>query len=870
MCNKKLITRILFLSLVFLINSFVLTGKTAYAETESRKQDIIDLTGIMNNGTGGSVISKSYVTREEFAQMLVQASPYAGEVKSSNKTKLFKDVSSKSKKGVYVQIAVTKGYMSGYLGGEFKPTKSVTQKEAIYGILGLLGYTKEDFIGKLSDARYDKFIELGLNKNLSSDWSKHLTQKDCETLFYNLLVSKQKAGDVYAKSLGYTLNNNNEFDYTALLENKTKGPILAQTGWETNLNNKLSSYDILLNDKSATAADIEDNDIVYYADQAKKIWVYSEKVFGSVENITFAQGEPQDFTIAGTTYLVEKPANLKKVLKDSSIQKGTLVALLLGRDGKISQVLPIQSTLAKSNWQQQISFDPEKGTILINEAISTAKSLGSYEVLYYSNDLKRIWAFDKKVYGSLDTMTSSHGELQEVTVSGENYQLQDSKELKKEIKSSSLQTGMPVVLLLGWNDKVAKIIKLSGLVAEGDWEQKLTFNPKEGSIYKNGSKRTAADISNEDIVYYSNELKTLWVYGKKSYGVIDNIAPNTSAPESVVVAGKTYELKVLPLNSTGKLTSDPDGLVGNAWGSRIRDNGISEGSNVVLLFGYNSYVVDIRAAEKLPVTLVGYVTQIDNKVLKDEYQNSKVQQIIRITDTEGVERDFPCSDTTIIKGSIVEISFQNGKTTIMKVNAPSNIPTDINAKSIAVGARMLEVKDQKATKLSASKLKELSWTSSNILYYKLDSSDAITDLILNNVVGSFYQYGLLKKVTFPTEFEYSSTPTFTFDIAGTETILSADNVVWNINSGPKAILIEDNKIKNLIDLKAVKIALISGKQASTGDSVYRIADDALVYFYKKDIYYKGKLEDITNFDNKHVSGYVDQPKGPIRIIIVTE
>ncbi len=37
--------------------------------------------------------------------------------------------------------------MTGYLDGTFKPDQPVKLREAVYGVLALLGYTNEDFTG---------------------------------------------------------------------------------------------------------------------------------------------------------------------------------------------------------------------------------------------------------------------------------------------------------------------------------------------------------------------------------------------------------------------------------------------------------------------------------------------------------------------------------------------------------------------------------------------------------------------------------------------------------------------------------------------------------------------------------------------------
>ena len=108
---------------VFLIQS---APADALALSGAKVADITDLAGITRDSAGKQVVKGKFATREEFAQMLVQASLSAGDVKATKTSKLFQDVKTNSKKAAYIQMAVSKGYMSGYLGGKFKPKQAVT------------------------------------------------------------------------------------------------------------------------------------------------------------------------------------------------------------------------------------------------------------------------------------------------------------------------------------------------------------------------------------------------------------------------------------------------------------------------------------------------------------------------------------------------------------------------------------------------------------------------------------------------------------------------------------------------------------------------------------------------------------------------
>jgi hypothetical protein len=285
----------------------------------------------------------------------------------------------------------------------------------------------------------------------------------------------------------------------------------------------------------------------------------------------------------------------------------------------------------------------------------------------------------------------------------------------------------------------------------------------------------------------------------------------------------------------------------------------------VLLFGYNGNVADIRKVEKMPVTITGYVLSIDNKLVKNENMESTIKKVIQIVDTQGIVREFPCSDTIPV-GSVVEVNFKDGNPVITMITS-FNMPSGLTLKTVADDAGIIGVNGSDYSKITTLTLKETGWDSTNVIYVRLNSAGEITDLILRNITECFYQYGILKNVSLP---EYDGDLQLLFDINGKETSIAMFSPTCNLNPGPKALLVEDNKLKDVKALNGVRISYISGRQANTGDAVYWIADDVTVYFYKDGTYYKGSTDDITNFTDVKVYGYMAQQQGPIHIIVISD
>jgi hypothetical protein len=750
----KLVTRpirIVFACLLLTLTFLGGAPAQAKAETEGRITDTMDLTGILRDAKGNSITENKYVTRAEFAQMLVQSSADAKDAKVSKTTRLFRDVKASHAKADYIQTVVTKGYMSGYLGGKFKPGQAVTLREAAYGTLALLGYTSQDFADRLSGSRWEKFEALGLNKNISKKESGKLTEEDCENLFYNLLNAKQKSGEIYALSLNYRVDADGKIDYQALLEKKTKGPLLAAPQWEKKLPREITSYQLFYNNSRIAKGNIGDYSVLYYADQTNKLWIYDKKVYGCLEDISYQNGKPMELAVDGSSYSVEKPEDMKKLIESSKLGKNSMVVLLLGRDDKVAHILPMQSR-----------------------------------------------------------------------------------------------------------------------VAGGDWTAVAGFAVSEGTVYRNGQSIPASEVKSTDIIYYSKELKTVWVYGKTVYGVLSLIRPSTSLPEQVTVAGVTYTLDAKPVNSD---TAGKEGLrdiTENAWGRRLRENGIKEGDNVAVAFGYDGKVAEISKVDTMPVTFVGYVLDVTDKVLKNERGESGVIRMLRIIETGGTVLELESSDSEIVKGSIVEISYQRSKAEIKKVEAySSNSISDLPQRKYAEGIRIIEVKGSNYTKLTAAALKDITWNAGNAIYARINTEGEITDLMLTNVTDSFYQYGLLKKTEFPDYEKGIFSIMLTLDM-GEETTLAMGDAPWDVNPGPKALRFENNTLKEMKALQRARLQYFYGKQASSGSRVYLIADDVLVFFYQNGEYYRGTYDSLPSSGSYNIDGYMENAQGPIRIIVVTK
>lgn len=290
-------------SLAMVITATAVMPVTAKASTNiDLRKKVIGISGIM------SVTNMdNQVTRGEFASMLVNASSYRSTAGSISNTAVFADVPREHPYAAYIRIAAEQGWMTGYLGGNFKPDESVTLNEAVKGVLSLLGYDNSDFTGDQTGARLSKYHFLELDENMNKESDEVLIREDCINLFYNLLKTDTKAGTMFGRSLGCELTSDGEINPLTMVDNSLKGPKIVRTRSRLSdyLPFKLSAANVYLDgepisnssDSISTALENDNGVLVYYHPVSKTVWLYTignenengrSAVSGEITNIIYS------------------------------------------------------------------------------------------------------------------------------------------------------------------------------------------------------------------------------------------------------------------------------------------------------------------------------------------------------------------------------------------------------------------------------------------------------------------------------------------------------------------------------------------------------------------------------------------------------
>ncbi len=334
--------RCIYTAFTAVVGSSALAPYCVYANTSAAnfelREQVVDLVGIMD-----ITDATARVTRSDFAKMLVNASSWRENL-TSTAVSVFADVPASHENAIYIRIAASQGWMTGYLGGMFKPEEAVTYKDAVKAVLTLLGYTDDDFTGDLASSRISKFNYLELNEQVTNRQPDEvLTQTDCMNIFYNLLKATPKdSNTIYGSILDCELNSDGEINPITILDDERRGPILVRKGFSVADSVPFSTTDanVFLNGVASDLAAVNRSQrdcgfaVVYYNVKSKTIWAYTTSGWDDddAENSSYIllKGEVKSIYYQSTDVITPTSIELEVDLNDSSDSE------LIANDGNIN------------------------------------------------------------------------------------------------------------------------------------------------------------------------------------------------------------------------------------------------------------------------------------------------------------------------------------------------------------------------------------------------------------------------------------------------------------------------------------------------------------------------------------------------------
>lgn len=244
----------------------------------------------------------------------------------------------------------------------------------------------------------------------------------------------------------------------------------------------------------------------------------------------------------------------------------------------------------------------------------------------------------------------------------------------------------------------------------------LTKGTTDYKIMKNGAEVTTSALTQYDVAAFDPTNKTLYVTDFRLTGVYEAASPNTSMPTSVTVLDKTLDvldcavddLKGLKLGSQVTFLLSPDGKVAGAVSSSaLRSNTVG-------------WVNDSK------VQLLNAPSGLSELPLPEGFETAKYADCL-VTVTGG----------------------QNGTIYLSRMNGRmSSKPLDLTARTLG-GAPLAEnvavfdrIANSSMKRIALTDISMESVPGSKIAYQRVNSAGKVDLLLLDNVTGDLYTYGI--------------------------------------------------------------------------------------------------------------------------------
>ncbi|MBR5236011.1 MAG: S-layer homology domain-containing protein [Clostridia bacterium] len=401
------------------------------------------------------------------------------------------------------------------------------------------------------------------------------------------------------------------------------------------------------------------------------------------------------------------------------------------------------------------------------------------------------------------------------------------------------------------------------------------------TIIKDGERASLSDVKINDIVYYMEEYATALVYSKKITGIYEDAQPNKNLPSSVTVSGVTYNLE--GTNALSKLSS----------GGKF-----NYGDSITLLMGKSGGIADIvdsSASAQLGEKIYGFLTAAGTK--ESTVSGTKViKPYVRIILTSGETLEYITEKNyDSLVNQVVAVKLNNSIATLTRMNTSYDISgtftwgsgtNKLGSYQLADDAKIIETSTVEenetaiVTSVYPQRLNGIKIANRDVLYVSKNSVGNIDGLILNDVTGDGYTYGIMTKVS-NTNSDRSLSGSYEYLSDGITTTFSTQNKIFNVSYGQAVQIATDGReISSLVSLSSIsgkKISNISGSVITIDGKDYILWDKVQIYVKKQlsaqSSYTMITMDELVEMaDEYNVSAFTDRPMssgGRIRIIVLS-
>ena len=417
--------------------------------------------------------------------------------------------------------------------------------------------------------------------------------------------------------------------------------------------------------------------------------------------------------------------------RESAASQGAVGTLYKDVPGS-SQWAPYIRIAVQQGWMNGYtdgSFRPDN-TVTLEEACAAVLKLLSYKTTDLTGSFPQAQLNKAQQIGLRDQLTCTQGQA----MTYEQCTLLLYNALRANTASGSAYgSSLGFTVSNGQVDTSSVLLKSRKGPFVAEEGTQLPFTPV--SVYRNDKTSASAELNKYDVYYYSESLQTVWIYTRRAAGRITAVSPSASAPTALTVAGSTYSLG------------------SSAVASKISTlNGGGVGEVVTLLLGMDNEVADVITGEEADSVFYGVVQTATRSLVEDN--GADVLQKISVMCTDGITRTVNIDKSlNYPTGWLVEISVTPEGEQVTAIESKS-VSGTINETATALGdyalADDVQILDTTSEGLAGTvRPSRIAGTKLNALtvrYYTLNEQGQIDRLILNDVTGDLWKYGVLDDV----------------------------------------------------------------------------------------------------------------------------
>lgn len=396
-------------------------------------------------------------------------------------------------------------------------------------------------------------------------------------------------------------------------------------------------------------------------------------------------------------------------------------------------------------------------------------------------------------------------------------------------------------------------------VTSSNWADNFDMD-SQTAIMRAGVKVTSGDIQTNDIIYYSKELNMVLAYTDKATGIYEKATPTKDSPTSVTISGKEYKIESV-----------------SAFDALSSSGSVKYGDTVTVLLGRSGEIAGVAGASSTGGgTSCGFVIETGKKDFTNPDGSVYSSYYAKLVMPDGAVNEYATdSKCDTLKCAVCNVSFKNGRAILSRKRDAADIYGKVSASKNMIGdfaiADDVKILDTVGTynddtplykRIYLQRLDGMTLQSSRVLYASKNSVGEIDELILKDITGDCYTYGIITSVTSP--------GSYVIDINGNQS--SYMTSFASEAKGPHKFYMSGTGINSMqqLSLYSGSITSLTRTEARIGNQTYKISDSVVVY-HKAELgrYMKIPIDDAIN-GNYRLSAYYDKSQdagGRIRIII---